>query len=76
MPRVEIVAADTPLGERVQAGFGYPLHGAALPTRVALALIHYAGLLPGYIGGRAMAWPDHPLRAEIDAQRQQLASPA
>jgi hypothetical protein len=21
-------------------------------------------------------WPDHPLRAEIDAQRQQLASPA
>jgi hypothetical protein len=24
----------------------------------------------------AAAWPDHPLRAEIDAQRQQLASPA
>jgi len=24
----------------------------------------------------AAAWPEHPLRAEIDAQRRQLASPA
>ncbi|MHB1056449.1 MAG: hypothetical protein ACYC0F_01030 [Rhodanobacter sp.] len=58
MPRVEVVAADTPFGERLQAGFGYPLRGAALPTCVVLALIHYVGLLPGYVGalGSALVW--------------------
>ncbi|WP_426702682.1 hypothetical protein ACPPVV_06685 [Rhodanobacter sp. Col0626] len=55
MPRVEVVAADTPFGQRLQAGFGYPLRGAALPTCVVLALIHYVGLLPGYIGALASA---------------------
>jgi hypothetical protein len=55
MPRVEIVAADTAFGKRLQAGFGYPLRGAALPTCVVLALVHYVGLLPGYIGSLATA---------------------
>jgi hypothetical protein len=55
MPRVEVVAADTPFGQRLQTGFGYPLRGAALPTCVVLALIHYVGLLPGYIGALASA---------------------
>jgi hypothetical protein len=50
MPRVEIVAPDTPFAQRLRDGFGYPLRGAALPTCVALALIHYVGLLPGYVG--------------------------
>ncbi len=40
MPRVEVVPANTPFGERLAAGFGYPQ------------------------------------RAEIDALRRQLASPA
>ncbi|MBA2078160.1 hypothetical protein [Rhodanobacter sp. PCA2] len=47
MPRVEVVPADTPLGERLLAGFGYPLRGAGLATCTALALAHYAALLPG-----------------------------
>lgn len=55
MPRVEVVAADMPFGQRLKAGFGYPLRGAALPTCVVLALIHYVGLLPGYIGALASA---------------------
>ncbi len=55
MPRVETVAVDTPFRQRLQAGFGYPLRGAALPTCVVLALIHYVGLLPGYIGALASA---------------------
>lgn len=55
MPRVEVVAADMPFGQRLKAGFGYPLRGAALPTCVVLALIHYVGLLPGYIGALAGA---------------------
>lgn len=55
MPRVEIVAADMPFGQRLEAGVGYPLRGAALPTCVVLALIHYVGLLPGYIGALASA---------------------
>jgi hypothetical protein len=46
MPRVETVAADTPFGERLAAGFGYPLRGAALATCTALALAHYASYLP------------------------------
>jgi hypothetical protein len=55
MPRVEIVAADTPFGERLRAGFGYPVRGAALPTCVVMALLHYVGLLPSYIGALASA---------------------
>lgn len=55
MPRVEVVAADMPFGERLAAGFGYPLRGAALPTCVVLALIHYVGLLPSWTGALASA---------------------
>ncbi|KZC18645.1 MULTISPECIES: hypothetical protein [Rhodanobacter] len=55
MPRVEVVPADTPFGERLAAGFGYPLRGAALPTCVVLALIHYVGLLPSWTGALAGA---------------------
>ncbi len=55
MPRVETVAADTPFGERLRTGFGYPLRGAALPTCVVMALLHYVGLLPSYIGALASA---------------------
>src|SRR5437899_7468233 len=55
MPRVETVASDTPFGERLQAGFAYPLRGAALPTCVVMALLHYVGLLPSYIGALASA---------------------
>lgn len=47
MPRIEVVPADTPFGERLAAGFGYPLRGAGLATCTALVLAHYAGLLPG-----------------------------
>jgi len=46
MPRIETVAADTPFGERLVAGFGYPLRGAGLATCTALTLAHYAGFLP------------------------------
>ncbi|MEW9570669.1 hypothetical protein ABQJ54_02820 [Rhodanobacter sp. Si-c] len=46
MPHIEVVAADTPFGERLVAGFGYPLRGAGLATCTALALAHYASLLP------------------------------
>ena len=55
MPRVEVVPADTPFGERLAAGFGYPLRGAALPTCVVLALVHYVGLLPSWTGALAGA---------------------
>ncbi len=55
MPRVETVATDTPFGERLRTGFGYPLRGAALPTCVMLALIHYVGLLPAWVGALASA---------------------
>ena len=58
MPRIETVAPDTPFAERLQAGFGYPLRGAALPTCVVMALLHYVGLLPSYIGvlASALVW--------------------
>jgi hypothetical protein len=46
MPRIEVVPADTPFGERLAAGFGYPLRGAGLATCTALALAHCAALLP------------------------------
>lgn len=55
MPRVEIVAADTPFAQRLQDGFGYPLRGPALATCVVLALVHYVGLLPGFMGALASA---------------------
>jgi hypothetical protein len=55
MPRVETVAADTPFAERLRTGLGYPLRGAALPTCVVIALLHYVGLLPSYIGALASA---------------------
>lgn len=47
MPRIETVAADTPFGERLARGSGYPLRGAGLASCTALALAHCAGLLPG-----------------------------
>lgn len=58
MPRIEVVAADTPFGERVISGFSYPLRGAGLATCTVLALIHYVGLLPSYIGalGSVLVW--------------------
>lgn len=58
MPRVEVVPADTPFGERLAAGFGYPLRGAALATCVVLALVHYVGLLPSWTGvlASALVW--------------------
>ncbi|MGH8159043.1 MAG: hypothetical protein ACREPQ_13055 [Rhodanobacter sp.] len=55
MPRIEVSAVDTPFGERLRAGFGYPLRGAGLATCVVLALVHYVGLLPSYIGALASA---------------------
>ena len=55
MSRVETVAADTPFGERLRTGFGYPVRGAALPTCTVMALLHYVGLLPSYIGALASA---------------------
>jgi hypothetical protein len=56
MPRIEIAEADTPFGERLRTGFGYPLRGAGLATCTVLALIHYVGLLPSYIGVLASAF--------------------
>ena len=50
MSRIEVVAADTPFGERLVSGFGYPLRGAGLAACTVLALIHYVRLLPSYIG--------------------------
>lgn len=58
MPRIETVAADTPFGERLIGGLGYPLRGAGLATCTVLGLIHYVGLLPSYIGaiGTLLVW--------------------
>ena len=58
MPRIDVVSADTPFRERVRSGFGYPIRGSGLATCVALALIHYVGLLPSYIGvlARLFVW--------------------
>lgn len=58
MPRIELAAANTPFGERLRTGLGYPLRGAGLATCVVLGLIHYVGLLPSYIGalGSALVW--------------------
>lgn len=56
MARIELAAADTPFRERLRSGFGYPFRGAGLATLVALALCHYVGLLPSYIGALASAF--------------------
>lgn len=58
MSRIEVVDAGTPFGERLVSGFGYPLRGAGLATCTVLALIHYVGLLPSYIGaiGSTLVW--------------------
>ncbi len=58
MSRIEVVAADTPLGARLVSGFSYPLRGGGLATCTVLALIHYVGLLPSYIGalGSVLVW--------------------
>jgi len=50
MARIEVASANMPFRERLHSGFGYPLRGSGLATCVALALIHYLGLLPSYIG--------------------------
>ncbi|KZC15681.1 hypothetical protein RHOFW510R12_04405 [Rhodanobacter sp. FW510-R12] len=55
MSRIEVVAADTPFAQRLQASFGYPLRGAGLATCVVLALVHYVGLLPSWTGALASA---------------------
>lgn len=58
MPRIEVVPADTPLRTRLISGFSYPLRGTGLATCTVLALIHYVGLLPSYIGalGSVLVW--------------------
>ncbi|MGA0588194.1 hypothetical protein ACO2Q2_13850 [Dyella sp. KRB-257] len=48
--RFRAVDPATPFGERLATGLGYPLRGAALPTLVGLALIHYLALLPLFLG--------------------------
>ncbi|MBU6246854.1 MAG: hypothetical protein KGN77_03765 [Xanthomonadaceae bacterium] len=56
--RIRAVDPDTPLGERFADGLGYPLRGAALPTLVGLALVHFVGLLPLTLGllGSLLVW--------------------
>ena len=58
MPKIATVSADTPFLRRLPAAFAYPLRGAALASCVALALAHYVGLLPSFIGLLAslMVW--------------------
>ncbi|SFS03236.1 hypothetical protein SAMN05216570_1695 [Dyella sp. OK004] len=58
MPRIAIVATGTPFSERLPRAFGYPLRGAALASCVGLALLHYVGLLPSFVGFFAslMVW--------------------
>ena len=55
MPRIALASVETPFGQRLIQGLGYPLRGSGLATCVALALIHYVGLLPSYIGALASA---------------------
>ncbi|MFK2905197.1 hypothetical protein ISP17_14635 [Dyella ginsengisoli] len=56
--RIRAVDPDTPFGERFATGLSYPLRGAALPTLVGLALVHYVGLLPLFLGtaGSLLVW--------------------
>jgi hypothetical protein len=58
MSRIALASADTPLGQRLIQGVGYPLRGSGLATCVALALVHYVALLPSYIGvlAGALVW--------------------
>lgn len=54
MPRIELAAAELPLGQRLLAGLRYPLTGAGLAACIALGLCRYANLLariaPGFVG--------------------------
>ncbi|HET6432602.1 hypothetical protein [Dyella sp.] len=52
------VDPGTPLRERFALGLRYPLRGAALPTLVGLALVHWVGLLPLTLGllGSLLVW--------------------
>ena len=50
MTRVATVSPDTPFHARFIAGLGYPVRGAGLATCTALALAHYALILPALIG--------------------------
>jgi len=54
MPRIELAAAELPLGQRLLAGLRYPLTGAGLAACIALGLCRYANLLarvvPGVVG--------------------------
>jgi hypothetical protein len=50
MNRVATVSPDTPFHARFITGLGYPLRGAGLATCTALALAHYAVMLPAFIG--------------------------
>ena len=58
MPKIATVAANKPFAERLPAAFVYPLRGGALASCVALALVHYVGLLPGLLGaiGTLAVW--------------------
>ena len=52
MSRIKTIAAEKPFFEHFIDGLSYPVRGAALATCVALALSHFARLIPG-IGGVA-----------------------
>ncbi|WP_266168987.1 hypothetical protein [Dyella subtropica] len=58
MSRIATVSTGTPFSERLPSAFGYPLRGAALASCIGLALLHYVGLLPSFIGFFAslMVW--------------------
>ena len=50
MSPIALASADTPFGQRLVQGFGYPLRGSGLATCVALASVHYVGLLRSSVG--------------------------
>lgn len=54
MPRIELAAAELPLGQRLLAGLRYPVTGAGLAACIVLGLCRYANLLarvvPGLVG--------------------------
>src|SRR5690625_57441 len=54
MSRIELIAANQPLAQRMAGGLRYPLTGAGLATCIALALCWYLTLLPS-IAGLAVA---------------------
>ena len=55
MSRIELAAAELPLGQRLLTGLRYPLTGAGLAACIALGLCRYANLLarvaidPGFL---------------------------